>query len=73
MSLIRKFPLKKFLTFEDLFELAWTIIIKTCKFDQVDIIYDRYIENSVKECERQRRATKYLVKFVNLTRTSSTR
>ena len=71
MSLIRKFPLKKLLTFEDLFELAWTTIIKTCKFDQVDIIYDSYIEKSVKECERQRRATNDPVEFVNLTRTSS--
>ena len=52
--------------FNDVFEAARKSITNVCLFTQLDVVYDSYIENSVKYCERQRRPSCHPLKFVNL-------
>ena len=48
MSLIRKMNISKMHIFKNAFEAAWKSIKNVCSFSQLDVIYDSYIENSVK-------------------------
>ena len=52
MSLIRRIPMGQLFTFQDLFNVAWKHIKGICKFKQIDIIYDSYVDDWLKECER---------------------
>ena len=54
MSLIRRIPMGQLFTFQDLFNAAWKHIKGICKFKQIDIIYDSYVDDWLKECERLR-------------------
>ena len=56
MSVVRRVPLQKMHMFSEVLELLWNSCTKVCKADQVDFIFDSYIENSMKEGERQRRS-----------------
>ena len=49
-----------------MFDGAWNIISNVCVFSRLDVIYDSYIENSIKYCERQRRSNCKPLDFVNL-------
>ena len=70
MSLIRKMQLSKMRVFSDAFEAAWKSIVNICSFTQLDIVYDSYIEDSIKYCERQRRSPCNPLVFVNLQQSS---
>ena len=68
---IRKQPPTKLKCFADLFAAANNIAIKVPSTEQIDIIYDSYLEDSIKECERiRRRSTCEPLEFVNLTTSS---
>ena len=54
MSLIRLIPMGQLSTFQDLLNAARKHIKGLCKFKQIDIIYDSYVDYSLKECERLR-------------------
>ena len=56
MSSIRKIPFSKLSTFSDVFECMWKSMTSVSKFDTIHIVYDSYIDDSIKEAERIRRA-----------------
>ena len=51
MLQIRKYPTAKLWNFNELFDIATNVLINA-PVAQIDITYDTYIENSIKECER---------------------
>ena len=58
MAFCRKVPIKKLKlsTFEELFQNLWsTFSCLSSKSDRLDIVFDIYLENSVKQQERDRR------------------
>ena len=71
MSLMRRIRLTNLQTFKESFEVMCKSILSVCEFNQLNIIYDSYITESIKYGERQRRAFSIepLV-FVNLQETS---
>ena len=56
MSVVSRAPLKKMHMFSEILEFCGILVQKSAKTDQVDLIFDSYIENSIKEGERQRRS-----------------
>ena len=56
MSLMRRIRLTNLQTFKESFEVMWKSILSVCEFNQLNIIYDSYITESIKYGERQRRA-----------------
>ena len=56
MSIVRKINTTQCQIFKDILEKLWSIIYNSCTFQRLDIIYDSYIEQSIKFSERQRRA-----------------
>ena len=56
MSVVRGAPLKKMHMFSEILEFLWNFCAKVCKADQVDFIFDSYIENSMKEGGRRWRS-----------------
>ena len=68
MAQIRKQPTTKLKCFDDLFAAASNSVPSA---EQIDIIYDSYLEDSIKECERiRRRNACEPLEFVNLTTSS---
>jgi hypothetical protein len=66
MSLIRKIRFEKFSKIREGLECAWSHIITASNANRVDIVYDSYLENSVKEAERMRRYSNEPIEIVNL-------
>ena len=62
MSQVWKLPNEriklKLTKMSDIYSCALSSILSSVKADRVDIIYDSYLENSIKECERIRRRSK---------------
>ena len=55
MSIIRRLPLQSDQSFEELFAAAWNIIKSVTRCDQLHVVYDSYIDGSIKYSERTRR------------------
>ena len=71
MSQIRKYPTTKLKTFNDLFTVATHTVMSASNIEQINIIYDSYLEDSIKECERICRRCRYEpLEFMNLKATS---
>ena len=51
MSLIHRIPVGTLTTFLDLFNAAWKHLCNVCNFNRTDIVYDSYVNNSLKECK----------------------
>ena len=67
MSQIRRYPTGSLKTFQDLFEVASVEIMDKFSSKEYHIVYDSYLEASIKECERIRRRRKYEpLEFMNL-------
>ena len=56
MSQVRKVPLGDKKTFRDILDSLFEQIRFACKSHQNDVICDSYLESSIKECERVRKA-----------------
>ena len=56
MSLLRRLPLGKMKIFKDLLQAAWKSSKSICTFQRLDIIFDSYTDQAIKEGERQRRS-----------------
>ena len=54
MSNVRKINTTQCQIFKGILEKLWSIIYNSCTFQRLDIIYDSYIEQSIKFSERQR-------------------
>ena len=48
MSLIRKIGFEKYLKVTDAFDGAWGIILTASNADRINIVYDSYLEGSIK-------------------------
>ena len=66
MSLMRRVNLSKCLTFKDSFEIVWSRITNTCAFQQVNIVFDSYLDESIKFGERERRTVSRPLVIVNM-------
>ena len=68
MSVIRKIPLQKFKSFQEALEFLWCMILRSHdNLNRIDIVYDSYIENSIKDSERRRRSRNIEpIEYVNL-------
>ena len=66
MSLMRRVNLSKCLTFKDSFEIVWSMITNTCAFLQVNIVFDSYLDESIKVGERERRTVSQPLVIVNM-------
>jgi len=67
MAFCRKVPIKKMklCTFEDLFKSLWfTFQHLSSKSSRLDIVFDIYLENSVKQQERDRRIKKQVTETI---------
>ena len=53
MSLMRRVKLAKCLAFKNSFEIVWSMITNTCAFQQVNIVFDSYLDESIKVGERE--------------------
>ena len=56
MSAIRKVPLNKFSCIKDALECLWSMRTKVGEANQIDIVFDSYVENSIKESARASRS-----------------
>ena len=65
-SMIQCKSLASFDKINDLFDSVWKIVISTCTFQQLQVVYDSYVESSIKECERKRRSTCQPLEYLNL-------
>ena len=71
MSTVRKVDFKKTNSFKDVYQPIWNIIIDTCKTSQIDIIFDSYLEDSIKDGESVRRSQVHeALEYVSLTEES---
>ena len=67
MSIIRRYPTSKLKTFSDLFKISTFSILNEKNVEEIDFVYDSYLEDSIKECERiRRRSSCETLEFVNL-------
>ena len=67
MSAIRKVPLSKFSCIKDALECLWNMITKVGEANQIDIVFDSYVENSIKELTRESRSNDVEpVEYVNI-------
>ena len=55
MYLIRRYPVSKLKTFDDLFRTATYSVLHAPCTEEIGIVYDSYLEDSIQECERIRR------------------
>jgi hypothetical protein len=59
MAYVRKIPFSSITTFGELFDKFLSIVLGICKCaKRIDFVFDAYIQGSVKDSERQRRAVK---------------
>ena len=71
MSLIRRYPVYKLKTFDDLFRTATYSVLHAPCTEEIGIVYDSYLEDSIKECERIRRHSSCEpLEFVNMQTTT---
>ena len=67
ISLIQRYPTSKLKTFNDLFSTATYSILNVPCVDDIDIVYDSYLEDSIKECKQIcRRCSCEPLEFINL-------
>ena len=67
MSAIRKVPLNKFSCIKDGLECLWSMITKVGEANQIDIVFNSYVENSIKESTRASRSNAVEpVEYVNI-------
>ena len=48
MSLMRRIKWTNLQTFKESFEVMWKSILSVCEFNQLNIVYDSYISESIK-------------------------
>ena len=66
MSLIRKIGFEKYPKVRDAFDGTWGIILAASNADRIEIVYDSYLEGSIKESTRIGRAKEEAIEIINL-------
>lgn len=73
MSAIRKIPLNKFSCIRKALVCMWNVMIKVAAANQIDVVFDSYIKNSIKELTRASHSNDVKpVEYMNLLLESST-
>ena len=72
MSVVRKVPFAKCSTFKAALAFVWHLVTTAVSAGRVDIVYDSYLEGSIKESERRRRSPVDAVEVVNMKLTFDT-
>ena len=68
MANVRKVPTPSISTFGQLFQKFSEMLTSMCKnAEQIDLVFDGYLEGSVKDNERQRRMSKTPIVLINIT------
>ena len=67
ISLIRKIGFEKYPKVRDAFDGAWGIILVASNADRIEIVYDSYLEGSIKESTRIGTAKEKPIEIINLT------
>ena len=52
MPLVRKVPFQNYTNIVETFEATWNVIVTASGIDRMEVIYDSYIENSIRESKR---------------------
>ena len=65
MSIIRRQPLQNMTVFEDIIKSAWLSVQNSCEFNNLNIVFDSYIEDSIKEGERRSRVNCEPLEVIN--------
>ena len=66
MCLIRKIRFEKYPNVRDAFDGAWEIILAASNADRIEIIYESYLEGSIKESTRIGTAKEEPIEIINL-------
>jgi len=66
MSVVRKVPFAKCSTFKEALVFVWHLVTTAVSAGRVDMVYDSYLEGSIKESERKRRSPVDAVEVVNM-------
>ena len=66
MSVVRKVPFAKCCTFKEALAFVWHLVTTAVSAGRVDIVYDSYLEGSIKESERRHRSPVDAVEVVNM-------
>ena len=66
MSLIRKIGLEKYPKVRDAFDGAWGTILAVSNLDRIKIVYQTYLEVSLKESTRSGRTKEESTEIINL-------
>ena len=66
MSVVRKVPFAKCSTFKEALAFVWHLVTTAVSAGRVDIVYDSYLEGSIKESERRHRSPVDAVEVVNM-------
>ena len=66
MPLIRKIGFEKYTKVRDAFDGAWGIILAASNADRIEIVYDSYLEGSIKESTRIGRTKEEPIEIINL-------
>ena len=53
ISLIWRKSFASFHKFTDFFDSVWKTMVSTSHFQQLQVVYDSYVDSSVKECKHQ--------------------
>ena len=67
MSVIRKIPFKSFKNVREVFQTVWNLMENSCNAKRIEVIYDSYLERSIKESERLHRCEVQPIDVINLT------
>ena len=54
MSAIRKYSFTKFSGIKDALECLWNMITKVGEANQIEIVFDSYVENSIKKANKRK-------------------
>ena len=66
ISIIRRQLLQNMAVFEDIIKSIWLSVQNSCKFNHLNVAFDSYIENSIKEGERRSRVKYEALEVINM-------
>ena len=71
MFIIRKQTPQNMTVFEDIIKSAWLSVQNSCEFNHLDIAFDSYIEDSIKEGDRRNQVNSEPHEVINMSLASS--
>ena len=66
MSMVRRMKFTEMSVFLDLFSATWRKVKGICDYQRIDVVFDSYVERSLKDCERKRRSSLHPLEYTSL-------